>query len=223
MNSNVLENVRKIAVLRANALGDYIFSLPALVALKSAYPQAELVYMGNRWHREFLSGRPGPVDRVIVVPEDREARGELDGIPSRIATAFFAAMRAESFDLALQMHGGGRASNPFIRELGARTTIGLRADGAVPLDRNIPYSLFHNEVLRYLEVARLAGAPPVTVEPEIVVTDGDYRKLHAACPDLRRPYAVLHPGASDERRRWPAAKMAAVAQTLAARNIHVYV
>ena len=35
-----LSNIKKIAVLRANRLGDFIFSLPALQALKKTYPEA---------------------------------------------------------------------------------------------------------------------------------------------------------------------------------------
>lgn len=58
------EGVRKIAVLRANALGDYVFSLPALDALRAAYPQAEIVLLGQPWHARFLAGRPGPLDRT---------------------------------------------------------------------------------------------------------------------------------------------------------------
>ncbi len=35
-------DVRRIAVLRANGLGDLVFSLPALAALRGAYPEAAL-------------------------------------------------------------------------------------------------------------------------------------------------------------------------------------
>ncbi len=50
-----VEGVRKIAVLRANALGDLMFSLPALGALAATYPEAEVVLLGAPWHRDFLS------------------------------------------------------------------------------------------------------------------------------------------------------------------------
>src|SRR5437667_7394301 len=64
-------DVHKIAVLRANAIGDLTFALPALEALCAAYPGAELVLLGQEWHARFLEGRPGPVDRVVVVPPYR--------------------------------------------------------------------------------------------------------------------------------------------------------
>ena len=58
-------DVRKIVVLRPGAVGDFVFALPALHALKQAHPAAELVLAGKAWHRAFLRGRPGPVDRVV--------------------------------------------------------------------------------------------------------------------------------------------------------------
>lgn len=54
-----LKRIRKIAVLRANALGDFIFILPAMDALQAAYPKAEVVLLGLDWHAQFW--RVGPV------------------------------------------------------------------------------------------------------------------------------------------------------------------
>jgi ADP-heptose:LPS heptosyltransferase len=34
------DGIERIAVLRANGLGDLVFALPALAALRSAYPRA---------------------------------------------------------------------------------------------------------------------------------------------------------------------------------------
>src|SRR5437588_9553500 len=99
--------VRKIAVLRANAIGDFIFTLPALEALRAAYPQSEIVLLAKKWHATFLQGRPGPVDRVVTVPPYPSV-SEEPGTPgtrhSLECTAeleqFFEAMAQESFDLA---------------------------------------------------------------------------------------------------------------------------
>lgn len=218
------DNVRKIAVLRANALGDFIFTLPALHALKNAWPGAELVFLGREWHSEFLASRPGPVDRVVCVPRCHGVPHESDrpDDPTEVGQ-FFDAMRNEHFDIALQMHGGGGNSNPFVRQLGARLSVGLQAPGAPALDINVPYVLYHNEVLRYLEVACAAGATAVTVEPELAVTDTDAEALEREVPPLSRPLVVLHPGASDLRRRWPARKMARLADILVSAGFRVCV
>jgi ADP-heptose:LPS heptosyltransferase len=148
-----VDGVRKIAVLRANGIGDYIFAIPALEALHNTYRNAEIVLLALPWHQEFLEGGPGHVDRVIVVPF---SRGIRDSRPSKDGAAlevFFQKMADERFDIALQMHGGGRFSNPFVRRLGARLTAGCRTPDAVPLDRWLPYVYYQSEVIRNLEVA----------------------------------------------------------------------
>src|SRR2546430_12805948 len=105
-------DVDKIAVLRANALGDLIFALPALDALRSAYPRADIVLLGAPWHARFLTGRPGPVDRVVALPPLPGVRGPEPGEPPGDVDRFLAALREERFDLALQLHGGGRHTKP---------------------------------------------------------------------------------------------------------------
>jgi ADP-heptose:LPS heptosyltransferase len=217
----LVKNVHKLAVLRANAIGDWVFALPAMDALRAAYPEAEIVLLAAPWHARFVADRPGPADRVVVVPECRGVRGERDD--ARALTRFFAAMRAERFDLALQLHGGGRHSNPFVQRLGARVTAGLQAPDAPPLDRNLPYVYFQSEIVRYLEVVGLVGAPPVTLAPRIVSTSADAAEALTLVPESDAPLALLHPGATDPRRRWPIASFAAVGRALEAAGAEVLV
>src|SRR5205823_918190 len=100
---------------------------------------------------------PGPVDRVVVVPATSGVREPSADEPEDAARleAFFAGMRREGFDLAIQMHGGGRHSNPFLLSLGARVTAGLRTPDADPLDICLPYAFYQPEVARYLELVGL--------------------------------------------------------------------
>src|SRR5256886_2793542 len=181
--------VRRIAVLRANALGDFIFALPALEALRAAYPQAEIVLLAKKWHAAFLQGRPGPVDRVVAVPpypgvsEEPGTPGTRHSLEcSAELEQFFEAMARERFDLAIQIHGGGRYSNPFLLRLGARLTVGLKTPDAAPLDRWVPYLYFQSEVLRYLEVVALVGATTRVLEPRIAVTAQDLAEAERVVP-----------------------------------------
>ena len=212
----------RIAVLRANALGDLVFALPALESLRAAYPAAGIVLLARPLHARLLAGRPGPVDRVEVVPN---AAGLVDGPPAPEAEVeeFLARMRAEEFDLAIQMHGGGRHSNPFVRRLGARLTVGLRTPDATPLDRWLPYVYYQHEVMRYLELVVLAGAPAVTTQPRLEVTAADRHEAAEVAGRGGGPLAILHPGASDVRRRWPVERFAAVGDGLAGSGARVCV
>jgi ADP-heptose:LPS heptosyltransferase len=211
----LVEGVHKLAVLRANAIGDYLVSLPAIEALRAAYPAAELVLLGADWHAGFLAGRPGPVDRCLPVPPTVGVRDDRPPAPAAEVESFFARMRAERFDLAVQLQGGGRHSNPFVCRLGARVTAGSRAPDAPPLYRTVPYTRHQHEIHRFLEVAALVGAAPVTLEPRLQVTAADRAEAAAALAEDDRPLVVLHPGANDPRRRWPVERLATVGSELA--------
>jgi ADP-heptose:LPS heptosyltransferase len=218
----LVEGVHKLAVLRANAIGDFLVSLPAIQALRSAYPAAELVLLGADWHAGFLAGRPGPVDRCVPVPPTVGVRDDRPPSPPATVDRFFARMRAEGFDLAVQLQGGGCHSNPFVRRLGARVTAGSRTPDAPPLDRTVPYTPHQHEIHRFLEVAGLVGATPVTLEPRVQVTATD-RAEAAAVLDGDQPLVVLHPGANDPRRRWPVERLAVVGSELARKGARLAV
>lgn len=217
-------DVRKIAVLRANQLGDYIVAVPALEALRRAYPNAEIVLLGRDWHAAFLRHRPGPIDRVVPIPDEWDSvRGVLDREHTPALDLVVDALAAEHFDLALQIHGGGRHSNPLIRLLDARCTAGLRTPDAAPLDRWVPYVYYQHETLRFLEVTSLVGAASAGLEPQIIVTPEDLSESCRVVPAEQLPLVALHPGASDSRRRWSPEKFAAVGDALAATGARVVV
>lgn len=209
-----VEDVHRIAVLRANGIGDYIVSIPALTALRAAYADAELVLLGLPWHAGFLTGRPGPIDRVVVLPRVHGITANGSRADSRRVDRFVEWMRAQRLDLAIQLHGGGRYSNPFVRSLGARVSVGLRTPDAEPLDLWVRYTYYQHEALRFLEAVALVGAtPPNGIAPRIAVTDRDRAEIIRLGP-LPPRLIALHPGARDARRRWPTARFAQVGDAL---------
>ncbi len=223
--SRGLDGVRRIAVLRPNAVGDFIYALPCLHSLRAAFPEARITYIGKPWHVDFLVGRPGPIDEVAVLPPCPGVGAPADARTDERAVArFIDAMRERHFDLALQIYGGGGFSNPFTRRLGARLTAGMKAPDAEPLDRWVHYGPLQNRRLQLLEVAALVGVAPVMPHPELAVTERDRREADALLPhDAGRPLVLIQPGASDPRRRGHPARFAAVADRLAATGARIAV
>jgi ADP-heptose:LPS heptosyltransferase len=209
-------DVRRIAVLRGGGLGDVLFSVPALYALHGAYPDAAIT---------LLSGPSGAVlPGRLPFELGLEALPSVPGVYDRPAPeppeSFFERMNVEHFDLAVQLHGGGRNSNPFLARLGARHTVGTATTDAARLERIMPYVYYQHEMLRGLEVVGLAGARPVLLEPELAATDQD-RESARRWLVSGRPVVAVHPGATDPRRRWPAESFGRVAARLAAAGAEV--
>lgn len=223
-------DVRRIAVLRGGGLGDLIYTYPALHALKSAYPEAAITLLGTPIHAAVAAATEGPVDDVEMLPVARGVhdgprngeRFEDDAEDVAAQESFFEAMQARTFDVAFQMHGGGRFSNPFLLRLGARHTVGTRTRDAVPLERNLDYIYYQNEPDRWLEVAGLAGAPTIISPP--LLPRPEHQKNIAGLRDPRRSsLVVVHPGATDPRRRWPASNFAGAAAGLAREGAQVLI
>lgn len=226
----MFSDVKRIAVLRGGGLGDLIYTFPALHALKEAYPAATITVLGTPIHAAVVAATEGPVDDVEMLPVTRGVhdgprngeRFEDDAGGVAAQEAFFEAMRARKFDIALQMHGGGRFSNPFLLRLGARHTVGTRTRDAERLERNLDYVYYQNEPDRWLEVAGLAGAPSI-VAPPLLPTLEHQRNIVGFKDHQRTSLVVLHPGATDPRRRWPASYFAEAAATLVREGAQVLI
>jgi ADP-heptose:LPS heptosyltransferase len=153
----------------------------------------------------FRSGRYSYLQKVEAVPlypGIREPQPDAPP-PAEDAESFFARMTRRRFDLAIQMHGGGSDSNPFVARLGARHTLGLRAAGTMALEMNLSYQYYQHEIIRYLELVGLAGVAWDGLEMDLPVLTADRERLLSTWPERPERYAVVHCGAGDVRRRWP--------------------
>lgn len=203
-----------MAVLRAGGLGDFVFALPALDSLHAAYPAAEITLLTGPPQCELIDGRPGPWDIVEVASPYPGIRDEEE--PGEPTSDFLKRMRRRHFDLAVQMHGGGRHSNGLVRDLGARITLGCRTPDALPLDIELPHVYRHSEVTRWLELVALIGGRFRAPTPRLAVTPEDIAAANEVLPPSAAggPLVTLHPGAGSPRRRWPVAAFASLADDL---------
>jgi ADP-heptose:LPS heptosyltransferase len=219
----VLKNIKKIAILRANALGDFLVTLPAIDAIRAKYSDAEIVLLGSPWHKNFLIPGRTSIDRVIIVPVMKGIRNEINESENiEEQEKFFEEIQKEYFDVAIHFQGNGISANPFINRLNASLTVGSTTENAEPLNRSISFYYYQSEVLRYLELAKLIDAETDCLEPQINVLDEDEEEIKGLLNFLdKKSFAVLNPFAVDIRRTWPPENYAPLADWLKEKNLEV--
>lgn len=220
MSNKIVNNVKKIVVLRANALGDFVVTLPAFNALRQTYPTAEIVLLGKPWHKEYLIPNRSPINRVIVVPAIKGLRDEDYEDSENDIELFYKTIVAENFDIAIHFQGEGKSANPFLNRLGARLTVGMSGKGLQSLDRHISFIYYQSEVLRYLEIVSLIGAYTKDYEPHLTVFGNEIEKVKEVIPN---DFIVIHPAAADVRRMWSTGKFAQVADYLSQKGFNIVI
>lgn len=209
-------NPRRIAIFRALQLGDLIQAIPAIRAIRAGFPDAEITLIGLPWAKSFIERFHHYIDRFVEFV-GFPGITEVEVIPERIA-GFIEEQRAYDYDIAIQMHGSGRASNRFILALGAKMTVGYYT-GLYPeqLTLEAPYPNNQPEVYRNLGLAKLLNCQNYDLRLEFPICDQDRSEavtLLSRLPRQNRPWIGLHAGARPSSRRWPVQYFASLADEL---------
>ena len=218
---------RKLVVFRGLYLGDLITATGALRALRHGYPEAEISLVSLPW-ADGLAPHLAHVDRLLPYPGAPGLDGEGN---EEDLEEFLRRVRAERFDLAVNMHGRGPTSTRLVVRFGACQTAGFTAagsDDAPALDFEVPWDAEAHESRKLLLLAKKVGGlspgPSEGAEPELRVRLEDDRRARAFLPaGLRKPLALVHPGASVPEKRWPEEAFGRVAKGLFRRGYAVAV
>lgn len=222
-----LEGAHRVVVFRALMLGDLLCATPALRALRAALPaRSRIALCALPWAAE-LAARLPDIDEFIAFPghpDLPEAAASPDALD-----AFFDAMRARRFDLALQLHGSGDVTNAIVFRFGARRVAGhvpSRPRSGMPWpDVAVPWPAQGSEIDRCLGLVEALGAARRGTSLTFPIDERDRagaRALLSACR-IDEPFALVHPGAQLPSRRWPVERFAAMADALASDGLRIVV
>jgi ADP-heptose:LPS heptosyltransferase len=211
------DSIHKIAIFRALYLGDMLCIVPALRAVRTAYPQAKIVLIGLPWQRSFVKRFSKYIDQFIDFPgwpglPEQEFNGD------RVLN-FLHDMRAERFDLLLQMQGNSMIANSMCMLWGAKRACGLRRTDGYNPDHNsfIVSEDNEHEILRYLKLLDLLEIPRQGSNLEFPFLEEEIENFATIVGKLNLPlgnYICIHPGARDRKKRWSVENFAFVADQL---------
>lgn len=211
-------------------MGDILHSMPAVTALRLAHPDWTIHWaVEPQWAELFCAEGARPrtramplVDKIYRVPAKRWAREWNHGSTRTELAALCRQLRAEHYDVALDLQGAVRSAL-LARASGAARVVGE----ATPREWAAKW-LFKERIAtrgvhvieQSVEVASALGPAPLMAAPPLLPVDP---ASEAKAADLLEPLVLLSPGAGWGAKRWPPARYGAVARALMERGFHVLV
>jgi len=181
------------------ALGDTLFSTPAIRALKERYPAWELEVLAHRVFGALLAHNP-QVGRIFTYPGR-----------NRRLVALARDLRRRAYDLVIILHGNDPEATLLAHLTGSPFIIGsarspLSFAYAAAVASNGPYE---HAIERRLNFVRLLGADTADKRMDLFLPPGEPDRAGAI---LRENFGLIppllmaiHPTGSDPYKWWPAA------------------
>lgn len=205
-------------MIRPSALGDVARTVPALVSLKRAFPDAQIDWLVNDAFTDAVTHHP---DLHTVIPFPRKRLAHFGWSPSatREGLQYFADLRRRRYDIVYDLQGLGR-SGWLAWVTGAQRRIGpgdARELGWLGYNCRvrIPPERVHT-VDRMLAVLEGDGVPPVRdMRLYTPPADQQWAAQWLASQQIEpQRYAVIAPTAAWQSKRWPAERFDALVSTL---------
>ncbi|MGP8051766.1 MAG: glycosyltransferase family 9 protein [Desulfobaccales bacterium] len=201
--------VRRVLLISATALGDTLFSTPAIRALKERFPAWELEVLGHRVFGTLLAHNPH-LTRLYTYPGRR-----------RQLLRLIRELRGRRYDLVIILHGNDPEATLVAHLTGSPFIVGSAASplsfayaARVPQ----PADPFSHAIERRLDYVRLLGADTANHRMDLCLTPGEAAAAQAILsvhfgkvPPL---LLALHPTGSDPYKWWPAENFAALGNFL---------
>lgn len=212
-----------ILFIKLSAIGDVVQTLPALEAIKKAYPAGRITWVVEEAAAGILEGHPF-IDRLLV--SRRKAWIRMLGSPRSVVKGlggillFFHELRRTDYDIAIDFQGLFKSGivMGFARAKRKIGFDGTREFSYLFLNERLPaYDREKHALERYLDVARHLGAQdpePVCTLPlsnELTVMR---TKISGIVQGGKKPLVVINPAARWETKLWTEQKFAELADRL---------
>jgi lipopolysaccharide heptosyltransferase I len=228
--------LQRFLIVRLGALGDVVHAIPVAAALRRAYPDARIDWLVSAKHREILDLVP-VIDRRLVINDrpstatERQSRSgrEADAARGTSLVAAVRALRQAQYDVAIDLQGLIKSAL-LARLSGAPRVVGFSSQYARERAARIFYTdaydpgrggLYDPRETRHvvdINIGVLSVLGITTARPEFPIEDVDSSAARAMREQTGGRYALLNPGAAWPNKRWPPARLAAIAIYLRERH-----
>jgi ADP-heptose:LPS heptosyltransferase len=206
-----IDEPRSFLVIRPGGIGDAVLLVPALLAIRERFPDAEITLLAERRNAEVFSLTPAVDKRLLY------------DTPSEL----FQALRGR-YDVVIDTEQWHRLSAVVARLARPSMSIGFATNNRKRLfTHQVDYSHQRYEVQSFFDLLAPLGISPSSqsaAAPFLTIPEQAAQRAEALLPMFpRKGYLALFPGASIAERRWGAERFRRVADHLALRGIPVVV
>lgn len=210
------ETIRKILLIRTDRYGEFILNIPAIRAVREAFPAAQISILLGHGSAEIFSGSPY-VDEIIIYDQSRSS-----GL--RRGFEFIRRLKKKKFDLAV-IFNPKKNFNIMVFLAGIPVRLGYDRKWGFLLSQRIKDEKYlgnKHEIEYNLDLVRKIGVDtkdfslslPVTVQDEQATAE-----ILAGFGIRESDFLVaLHPWTSDASKQWPVENFLALAQEI----VHKY-
>ena len=214
--------MKRLLIVRLGALGDIVHAIPVAAALRRAYPSARIDWLVSAKHREVLD-LVTVLDQRIVINDRGAGSGGLTFGEA------LQALRRNRYDVALDLQGLLKSA-AIARFSGAGKVIGFNRRYARESLASLFYSVRHDpggegiyapsEIRHVVDInlGMLQSLGLTSGEPEFPIVKQPSDVAEAMRDEAGGRYALLNPGAAWPNKRWPPARLAALAEALRTRH-----
>lgn len=207
-------HAERIALIKPSALGDIVHALPVLSALRTRFPQAEILWVVHRSYADLLDGHP---DLNAVLSFDRASKRRFAALAELIRV--MREIRRRNCDLVIDLQGLLR-TGLLTGFSGAPRRVGLFSarEGSSwaytdclhdPQGRTLEQM---HAVDRYWLVAEALGVGQLPKRFVIPIGPAERTWAESRLAALPRPWVMLNLGTRWETKRWPVPHFADLCQ-----------
>jgi lipopolysaccharide heptosyltransferase II len=209
------ESVREILVIRTAYVGDVVMALPILQPLKTRFPNAKITFLACHAAIPLLQTNPFIDDILAYTPFWFYKRQN----PLREYLDFRHELRKRRFDMVIETRADIRDILFLIQPARATHKISYAVGGGDWMLTNVaPYPGLKHKIEYHLDIARHLGAnvDSDAVEWGIYPTEAERREIRELLENcqVRKPFAVLHPGSRLPFKCWAPDKFADLANRI---------
>ena len=219
---------RSVLIVLFGRIGDVIFTLPSVQALKRARPDISVDWLVEDRCADLLLGHPA-LRRVFLFRRGDYSRAVRDrryGQALGILGGLVRSLRQERYAAVLDFQGllKSGVATFFARgdlKLGSPSTYGRMREGAALFSRQVPMAQEGLHLVeRHLLVVRELLGEAVSPEPlRLAFTEDEHHHVRSLVGSS--PYVLIHPFASWGTRNWPSSSWARVVRELSGRGFRI--